>query len=418
MNSIDAEEFAKTIEENAEIKQLIIKYPKISLSTSDIVSYAKTIGEIFWLKSNRSLNTIIFLRYNYILNCLKLFIRHDLVKSNLQYNDDSVFKKLAVFANKQEFNESVGLFKKYGILEQKLIKAICFDEIQLNRDQMESALEFLKDIQVLYKSETNYLEEKCPFFQIILPTACTTSFANERRDVILTDAWYNKLYSDNYELYFMRLDQLREYKEELKSRNALKKQRALWSSSDTNQTNLVETEMFFSFYEMNDRTGRVENYEDSDEVSSLNEMAASITPASSFFESRLSPIKLALLEEIREFEFKDESEFLSKYASHTKRVIELITPFHFNSFYFNKLSSLIQSVCFERFDWSDCIIGRDLNDNFFRIMYEKVDRVCSKILIEIKYLDEKHMSELRDKFVQAINVLSDFYPGLYYHVKI
>ena len=401
VNTIEVEDFMASLEVNPEIQALIQKYPKINLTIKDILNYSKTMGEIFWLRNNPNLKKVLYLRYNYILNCLKLFIRHDLIKSSFQYNDDSVFKKLRIYANEDEFNKAAEPFKKYGILDYNLVKAICFDEIQLNRIQIEDALDFLRDVLVLYKSTSNYIEEKCTFFQVILPSMCTTSFANDKKEKLVIGSWDSELYTDNYELFFMRLDQLRKYKEEIKGINSLKKQRALWSSADG-----MENEMFYNYYEMNE-SNKTEN-----EDVSLTNFSES---ASSFFGARISPIK-PFLDEIKELEFKDESVFLSKYKR--KYIIEINTIFKFDFYFFNKLASLVQDAVLDRFDWNDTIIARDLEDNFFKFIFEKFDKVCSKILIEIKYSNTEQLASLKKKFFALIENLFLLYPGLYYYIGL
>jgi hypothetical protein len=399
LNSIDLEEFISTLENNAEIQEIVKKYPAINLTFKDVLNYTKTIGEIFWLKNNPALSRTIFLRYNYILSCLKLFIRHDLVRSNFQYNAESVFKKLAIYETEEDFNKAVSVFRKYGIMEYNLIKAICFDEIQMNRNQIEDALDFLRNVLVLYKSTPFLLDDKCPFFQVILPVMCSTSYETERKEKMLSDNWDTKLYSDNYELFFMRLDQLRKYKDVIKMKNAVKKQRALWSSTD----GAMDSEMFFNVYEM----------EEANNENASDEAHAAIN-ASSFFEARISPLKSAYIDSIREFEFKDESAFIEKYKR--KYFIEISTIFKFDYYFFNKLSSLMQDFVLERFDWNDVILARDLNENFFKIHFEKVEKVCSKIVVEIKYAEVSHLIDLKKKFVAVIENLFEFYPGLHFNL--
>jgi hypothetical protein len=409
MNSIDLDEFLASLDANPEVQDVVNKYPQLSLTARDILNYTKTIGLVFWLENNRSLSRTIFLRINYIINCFRLFIRHDLARTSFKYNAESVFKKLGIYDCEDDFNKAVSVFKKYGVMEYDLIKAICFDEIQLNRTQTEEALDFLKHVLVLYKTTPLFLDERCPFFQVVIPVMCASSYEAEGRERQLAATWDVKLYTDEYELFFVRLDQLRKHKEEVKMKNAVKKQRALWSNSD----GTMDSEMFFNVYELSEQAHEAEPdaplMTDEELVANADRRVSSAT---SFFEARISPLKTVNLDSLDDFEFKDEEEFVLKYKQ--RCFLELDTPFAFDFYFFNKLAALMQHFVLERFDWRDVIVARDEDENFVKVRFEEVGKKCSRIQVEIKYADPTSMLELKSMLAQAVENLFEFYPGLYY----
>jgi hypothetical protein len=402
INPISLDEFTQSLDENEELKALIQKYPKCQLNLEKILYYSKTMSEIFWLKYHKQLSKTVFNRYSYIINCLKLFVRHDENSLlNSKFDEQSLFKKLSLYKSEDEFNNSVALFRNYGILEHSLLKAICFDEIQLDRIQIEEMINFLNQIQVVYKSFTHYLEEKCTFFQIVLPTMCKRTFSMDKKesDKINSENWTAILFDENYEMYFIRLDQIRKHKNEIKSMNALRKQRALWSSSSGDPA--LETEMFFNVYEMEENPNGNKSRSDS-----------------ALLESLISPLDTdTRISEIKEFKFRDESEYALKYKDKFK--IELHTIFNFDTHLFCKFASLLQDLFYERFDWHDTIISRDVNDNFFKINIEnKENSNGTKIIIEIKYVNKDELNALKKRFFDEIYNLFDFYPGIYFYVVL
>jgi hypothetical protein len=102
--------------------------------------------------------------------------------------------------------------------------------------------------------------------------------------------------------------------------------------------------------------------------------------------------------------------------------IECISPFKLEKHLFNHFSVLIQDSVFERFDWSDTIIGRDLYNNCFKIRLinknGQNDIGENKLSIEIKCLNEEYFDKLKKKFLKLIDQLFCYYPGLYFYKKL
>lgn len=125
----------------------------------------------------------------------------------------------------------------------------------------------------------------------------------------------------------------------------------------------------------------------------------------------------------------EEIEALQKLLDHQNKLkythscfIECISPFKLEKHLFNNFSVLIQDSVFERFDWSDTIIGRDLYNNCFKIRLinnnGQNDIEENKISIEIKCLNEEHFDKLKKKFLKLIDQLFCYYPGFYFYKKL
>ena len=125
----------------------------------------------------------------------------------------------------------------------------------------------------------------------------------------------------------------------------------------------------------------------------------------------------------------EEIDALQKLLDHQNKLkythkcfIECISPFKLEKHLFNNFSVLIQDSVFERFDWTDTIIGRDLHNNCFKIKLMNNDNQNgieeNKISIEIKCLNEEHFDKLKKKFLKLIDQLFCYYPGLYFYKKI
>ena len=106
-----------------------------------------------------------------------------------------------------------------------------------------------------------------------------------------------------------------------------------------------------------------------------------------------------------------------------KCFIECVSPFKLEKHLFNHFSVLIEDSIFERYDWTDTIIGRDLYNNCFKIKLLNNNNKQNggdenKISIEIKCLNEEYFDNLNKKFLILIDQLFCYYPGLYFYKKI
>lgn len=389
-DSINLDDFISGLQSSVEIQTFIKNNKRFELNIEKIVNYAKTIGEIFWLKNNKNLCKKIYLRFEYILSCLRLFIRHDL-KQELDLSKKSIFRSCGIFKSEHEYSLSVDLFKKYGVLEQMLIKYICFSSSQLSQSEIKDAIDLLQDLSIIYKSETRYIEDKCSYFQIVVPTMCVANFGQEKAT---ESNWDSNLYLDEFERYFIRLNQIRCYKEEVKEMNALRKQKEIWNSQETDLFN-------------NEYYGEIE----SDPLYQDPRILSSPSHESQFL--GIEPIKCNIIDTQGNYKFINEDQLASKYKH--KCFIELVSPFRMEKHVFDKISVLIQDIAYERFDWIDTIVARDENETCMRIRVENyIENSKHKIGIEIKSEKNEFLIELKEQFYIIFDKLFDFYPGLFF----
>jgi hypothetical protein len=234
------EDFLQNLKQSKEITNIIKAnaYCK-DLTLQNVVNYAKTIGEIFWLKfsQNSNLSKKVYLKFDYILKCLKLFIKHE--KNFTDYDST-----MGYFKTHAHFKQSLRMAKRYGILESNLIKTLCFTcRHQLNQLEIEQALNLLKDFLLLYKSELtsnnqsdrDKLDEKrSSYFNCIFPTMCSISFEKEKLlRSKMPNFWEADLYSDDsYELFFDKLDQINMFREKVRIENGFKKETIMYNLQD------------------------------------------------------------------------------------------------------------------------------------------------------------------------------------------
>jgi hypothetical protein len=100
----------------------------------------------------------VHLRFSYILNCLKLFLRHD-IKSDLKYNDKSLLKQMGIY-NQTKFKIACEKIEKFGIFETKILLSFALESGEFKTDIIDDSIELLQEFLILYKSETNYLGNK------------------------------------------------------------------------------------------------------------------------------------------------------------------------------------------------------------------------------------------------------------------
>lgn len=384
-SSINQSDLASSLETNQNLQKIIKTNKRFDLNAEKIIHYAKTIGDIFWLKNNKKLSKKIYIRFDYILTCLKFFIKHNL-KDELTKSKRSIFNTCGIFETDQEYEESLELFRNYGILEHNMVKFICFGAKQMSQEEIETAFDLLVEYSIIYKSSTQYLEEKCSYFNLIVPAMCSANFENEKQIKLKQgkNEWDVHLYLDRYEIFFIRQDQIRSYREEVKEMSAMKKQREIWNSQ--------ETDLF-----PNECLGEVED-------TRMFNLMDTMT---------IGPLKFDIMDENGGYNFKDEEQEAKKYKF--KCEFELASPFEIDVQIFNQLSALIQDFTYERFDWVDTIVGRDSYDNCFRIkLLNEAKNSSFKITIEIKSVQMDLMSKLKDQFESIIESLFNSSPGLFF----
>lgn len=177
---ISYEELTKSIQNSSEFNDFFTKHKK--LNTEMLINYAKTMGEIFWLKNHRTLGNRIFLQLDYILNRLKIFIRHDLSHEFICENKP-FFKSLGLIEKDLEFDKMVLRASKIGMFENSLLTGLCF-----MRDVFEQTIKidmnWLQEISLLYISELN---DKCELINMIYTI---------RGDLILLFGYWKERFKD------------------------------------------------------------------------------------------------------------------------------------------------------------------------------------------------------------------------------
>lgn len=152
--SMNYDQFIESIKENPEFLALM---KKGDIDTHTIVHYAKTVGEIIWMKYDKFLGDQIFLQSDYVFNTIKMLINHDLA-TKFRYDDNSMFKSLGLFESKEHFDSAVRKASQIGYFENQLIYGLCFIANQPRNDIIKESLMLMKKLSLFYVSEP---EEKC-----------------------------------------------------------------------------------------------------------------------------------------------------------------------------------------------------------------------------------------------------------------
>lgn len=397
-NRVNLDELKNDFQNSNLNKKITENKNEFQLNIEKIIHYAKTIGDLFWLKYNKNLSKEIYLHFNYFLNCLKTFINHDMIKKLESNNKENSFRSIGIFTQDDEYIQSISKSKMYGMIESKLIKGICFDSNSSSTNQVDDNVKFLKDFSIAYESEASYLDDVCAYYQIIIPTMCSSSYFNEKKIIENSSQdikWYNQIYTDNYERYFLSLDYLRSLRDYLKIQNSLTKKMIIWNLKDQNE--------FGKDY--------VDENHNKVNLELINVRQVFLDPVfmnSSQILNNLDQTNIKA-NQLKTFIQKLES----KYSYEAK--IDCCSPFKFESNLFSKLSVLIQEVSFERFDWCDTIIGRNLDDTCFKIQLLSQQDNINKIRFEIKATDLEFLNKFKQQLMNLISFLFSFYPGLYFY---
>lgn len=378
---ISYENLIEYLNSNQDLAKLLKGNNKKKMTSNDILNYAKTIGEVFWSKFDSTLNNTVFLHYQFILNCLMLFIRHDL-DDFLLSDKIKLFSTCGFFQDNKKYQESINLFKNYGILEDKLFRFISFCMHQMDSEQVNESIDILGQFMIVYKSETQYLEDVCPFFHIVLPFKCTADFDKEKNlEGSHTCIFDSDLYSDEFYKYFIRYDKVCSRREEIKEINSLRKQKELWSPNENEY---------------------LDEFEDSESQSRSSSLA----------KSQIESMRFDYFQELENFKILPEDDLKEFFK--IKAAYEINSFFKIDWHFFCKFSVLIQDLCFERFDWQKVIIARDLKGTCIRIKcLDPIENVESMIKIEIFCQDEAFLNDLKEKLGIILDKLEYHYPGLF-----
>lgn len=303
----------------------------------------------------------------------------------------------------------MSIFKKYGQCEHKLLRYIYYesDEADIGRTQapLNDSLELLERFGILFKSENDYADERVrSYFQALFPLACSASYTDavERNRTKTTPCqWDDCLYNQNdeFELYFIRLDQINRYRDECKELNALRKEKMLWASrvgpADNEYYNYFECDLSAGYSKVAD--------EDLD----------------------LKQIEHDIYDENGNLKFEDEERLKADYLA-CRVLLEIYSPMRMPRCFFARFVVAMQPLLAERFDWSDALIGRDLNDTLVRARFnsnnrneENRDLVQNpRVRVEIKAKGVDSMVEMKNGILEVFNSIKVYYPGLYFFTKI
>lgn len=376
--TISLTDFKLSIDTDVQLNRLMKMYEKYNLNTDKIINYAKTMSDIFWFKYDTNQSDEIYLHFDNLLNTLKTIIRHDLV-STLVFDDKSIFKTIGLFESEEEFTKTCELYKNYGVMEWKLLQGVAFEFNQMERKELEEHIKLWQKLYMAYKSETEFIGNQCSFINIVIPMQCKESFKNAE----LNNTEMAELFTDDYEKYFMRIDLTHEYCEKVKYENVLKKKRFAWKFKEKT-SDIVEN--LDNLDENIDETNQLFNFDDESKLINLSSIKV-----------------LEIASPLIQKDYKNP--ILSK------AIIKCWSNLKIEKHLFHKLSCLVQDLFNERFDWSDTIIARDCQSNFFKLqLFEEFN--SNKILIEIKSSNLEDLKRLKSQFLHKIDYLFSFYPGL------
>lgn len=300
-------------------------------------------------------------------------------------------KSISLFDSKSDYQKSVALFKQFGQCEHKLLKHIYYEssESEMGKKQapISDSLELLERFGLLFKTECTYIENKVnSYFQVVLPLACLSLYESGPQP--FHSSWEECLFGSTFELYFLRLDQIRQYWNECKEFNALRKEKMLWASRE----GPIDNE-FYNYFECDLSAGNSKLFDE--DLNSRN-------------------IKHNICDSDGNFCFHNELELLAAFTVRT--TLELISPFIIPRCFFARFAINMQPLIAERFDWADAFIGRDLNGTCVRALFNSQANL--KILIEIKAKQIEFMNEMKESILALFDDIENYYPGLYFFQKI
>ena len=149
--SMKYDQFVSSIEDNEELKA-IMKKGEITVET--VISYAKTVGEIIWMKFDNFLGDEVFLQSDYMFNTIRMLLRHDL-KTLFRYDKSSMFKAIGLFESRESFEKAVYNACQFGYFENQLIYGLCFIAGEPDDDVVYRSLFLLRKLSLFYVSESD-----------------------------------------------------------------------------------------------------------------------------------------------------------------------------------------------------------------------------------------------------------------------
>jgi len=401
-------------------------------------------------------------------------VRHDL-EIRLDFNKSPIFKQIGLYSNAKNFNQDTKLAKSSGYFSYKILEGLWFYQ-NYSKQEKENCLNLLQDLLVVYRIESNLIQRNEALIKLVYPTMNTERFMrsdkvdemkdNESNSIKQNDAEGNQTNANgmikgasdssnnnnqenndnnnnnsdninknsnfvfangNEEEYFVQLEKIYEYENIIKLINAERKEKQIWSLSlykydtEDDEADRKKTE--------NLRTALSAKYRKSikilrEETESLNQETSQLECDEVNDTTLLDNLFMNSIEQ----EFKhikgyndikiDMKMFEYKHMQH----IEIIFQIDFDANIFQKLSVVLHQLFYERIDSSDCIIARDVANNFFKIELQQSQPMLNKIIVDVKSIDKEHAVEIKQKFMSSLDILFSFYPGLIYlkqvHSKI
>jgi hypothetical protein len=212
------------------------------------------------------------------------------------------------------------------------------------------------------------------------------------------------LYNDDYEVYFYNLDIERDNYEEIKRINSIRKQQLLW----TGETNKFDNEFYDDF-----------NSDILDGKKVCNERETEKTNDLSINKDKDNTV-IQLTNEKQKIDNK------FNLPLNSRCIIEMYSPcIQLRNHLFQRLSVLVQDICYERFDWKDVIIARNINNDCFKIEFinshnrSSTSSICDDIYlkIEIKSDNLTNLNIIKNEFYEIIDKLFKLYPGYFIQIR-
>jgi hypothetical protein len=256
-------------------------------------------------------------------------------------------------------------------------------------------------------------------------------------DVEIIDANDEQQLSDvieigNEESYFIKIEKIREYENIQKLIRAERKEKAIWNLNQLTYENEDEDKekeineqrrsaLSAKFRESiniipnKDKKREVIEEDDKEEENGADNTWNDITVTSTSNHEYLHSLadEFKYIKSYRDVEI-DQTMFTYIFKYHIDLIFQL-DIFDISNL-FHKLSVLIQDFVIERLDSSDCIIARDVDNNFIKIELIKKSAIelNNKITIDLKSIKIEHIENLKSIFNQLLDILFSYYPGISY----
>ena len=237
------------------------------------------------------------------------------------------------------------------------------------------------------------------------------------------------------ENYFIKIEKIREYENIQKLIKAERKEKAIWNLNQLTYENEDEDKekeineqrrsaLSAKFRESiniipnkDKKREIIEEEEDDEEDAGEDNTWNDITTTSMSNHEYLHSIadEFKYIKSYRDVDI-DQTSFNYKFKYQIELIFQ-IDIFDISNL-FHKLSVLIQDYVIERLDSSDCIIARDVDNNFIKIELIKklstASELNNKITIDLKSIKIEHIENLKSIFNQLLDILFSYYPGISY----